>query len=212
MVSAFSGNNGENNVEPLAIIFENSWRLGEIPDDWKKANVPIFKKGKKDNPGNYKLVSLTSVPRKIMEGILKESILKHLEEGKVIRNSQHGFMKGKSCLTNLISFYDESHRKVGPTDLKRSRSPFPCIEAGPSLLKPFLTDSVQLLVGGQPVQHVDVHHWGPTHGGCEGHQLDPAAEGHPPGRPGPNRDWICCTGVPKLCRSHRWDPHTDPRT
>ncbi|CAM4574506.1 unnamed protein product [Lepidochelys kempii] len=95
-------------AEPLAIIFENSWRTGEVPDDWKKANVvPIFKKEKKEDPGNYRLVSLTSVPGKIMEQVLKESILKHLHERKVIRNSQHGFTKGRSCLTNLITFYDE---------------------------------------------------------------------------------------------------------
>ncbi|CAM4670315.1 unnamed protein product [Caretta caretta] len=95
-------------AEPLAIIFENSWRLGEVPDDWKKANVvPIFKKGKKEDPGNYGPVSLTSVPGKIMEQVLKESIRKHLEERKVIRNTQHGFTKGKSCLTNLIAFSDE---------------------------------------------------------------------------------------------------------
>ncbi|CAM5160640.1 unnamed protein product [Eretmochelys imbricata] len=95
-------------AEPLAVTFENSWQLGKVPGDWKKANiVPIFKKGKKENPGNYRLVSLTSVPGKIMEQVPKESILKHLEERKVIRNSQHGFTKGKSCLTNLITFYDE---------------------------------------------------------------------------------------------------------
>ncbi|CAM5110239.1 unnamed protein product [Eretmochelys imbricata] len=42
-----------------------------------------------------------------MEQVLKESIPKHLEERKVIRNSQHGFTKGKSCLTHLIAFYDK---------------------------------------------------------------------------------------------------------
>uniref|UniRef100_A0A8C3FB04 Reverse transcriptase domain-containing protein n=1 Tax=Chrysemys picta bellii TaxID=8478 RepID=A0A8C3FB04_CHRPI len=95
-------------AEPLTIIFENSWRSGEVPDDWKKATVvPIIKKGKKEDLGNYRPVSLTSVPGKIMEQVLKESIMKHLEKRKVIRNSQHGFTKCKSCLTNLIAFYDE---------------------------------------------------------------------------------------------------------
>ncbi|XP_050792312.1 myoD family inhibitor domain-containing protein isoform X1 [Gopherus flavomarginatus] len=95
-------------AKPLVIIFENVWRSGKVPNDWKKANVvPIFIKGKEEDPGNYRPVSLSSMPGKIMEQVLKESILKHLEEKKVIRNSQHGFTKGKSCLTNPVSFYEE---------------------------------------------------------------------------------------------------------
>ncbi|XP_075779238.1 uncharacterized protein LOC142827520 [Pelodiscus sinensis] len=94
--------------EPLAMIFEKSWQTGEIPEDWKRANiVPIYKKGNKNNPGNYRPVSLTSVPGKIMEQVIKEIICKHLEGNKVIGNSQHGFVKNKSCQTNLIAFFDK---------------------------------------------------------------------------------------------------------
>ena len=45
---------------PLSIIFERLWQLGEVPDGWNRANIaPIFKKDKKEDPGNYRLVSLT---------------------------------------------------------------------------------------------------------------------------------------------------------
>jgi len=94
-------------AEPLSIILERPWRAGEVPEDWRKASVtPIFKKGKKEDPGNHRTVSLTSIPGKMMEQLILEINIKQVEEKKVIRSSQHGFTKGKSGLTNLIAFYD----------------------------------------------------------------------------------------------------------
>jgi len=91
-------------AEPLSVIFESSWRTGEVPEDWRKASVtPVFKK---EDPGSYRLVRLTSIPGKVMEQLILEIIIKQVEEKKVIRSSQHGFTKGKSCLTNLIAFYN----------------------------------------------------------------------------------------------------------
>ncbi|PKU45964.1 rna-directed dna polymerase from mobile element jockey- hypothetical protein [Limosa lapponica baueri] len=92
---------------PLFIIFERSWRTGKVPENWRKANVtPVFKKSKKEDLGNYRPVSLTSITGKMMEWLVLGVISKHVEETKAIRSSQHGFTKGKSCLTNLIAFYD----------------------------------------------------------------------------------------------------------
>ncbi|PKU45953.1 rna-directed dna polymerase from mobile element jockey- hypothetical protein [Limosa lapponica baueri] len=90
-------------AEPLSIIFERFWRTGEVPEDWRKANViPVFKKGKKEDPRNYRLVSLTSTPGKMMEQLILGIISKHMEEKKAVRSSQHGFTKGKSCQTDSL--------------------------------------------------------------------------------------------------------------
>jgi len=68
--------------------------------------VPVFKKGKKEDPDNYRPVSLTLVPVEIMEKVILGVIEKHLRDNAVIGHSQHRFMRGKPCITNLISFYD----------------------------------------------------------------------------------------------------------
>ncbi|PKU29183.1 rna-directed dna polymerase from mobile element hypothetical protein [Limosa lapponica baueri] len=66
---------------PLSIIFERSWRTGKVPEDWRKADViSVFKKGKKEDPGNYRLVSLTSIPGKMMGWLILGIISKHMEE------------------------------------------------------------------------------------------------------------------------------------
>ncbi|PKU48788.1 rna-directed dna polymerase from mobile element jockey-like [Limosa lapponica baueri] len=99
--------------EPLSIIYQQSWQTGEVPADWRLANVtPIHKKGRKDDPGNYRPVSLTSVPGKVMEQIILSAIMQCMTDAQVIRPSQHRFMRGRSCLTNLISLYDKVTRLV----------------------------------------------------------------------------------------------------
>jgi hypothetical protein len=89
-------------------LFNKSIQTGEVPQDWRIAKVtPIFKKGTKGDPGNYRPVSLTSVPCKILESVIKDNIMSHLLVNSLIRESQHGFMPGKSCATNLVEFMDK---------------------------------------------------------------------------------------------------------
>jgi len=94
-------------AEPFTIIFKRSWRTGEVPEDWRKASItPVFQKGKKEDPGDYRLVSLTSIPGKVMEQLILDVISKQGEEKKVIGSSLHGFTEEKSCLVNQTAYYD----------------------------------------------------------------------------------------------------------
>ena len=94
-------------VSPLTKLFKLSLETGIVPQEWKEARVsPLFKKGLKDKPENYRPVSLTSIIGKIIESIVKDNLVGHLDRHNLIRNSQHGFTKNRSCLTNILSFME----------------------------------------------------------------------------------------------------------
>lgn len=66
--------------------------------------TPIYKNGLKEDPGNYRPVSLTSVLGKVMECIILSAIMWQVQDNKEIRLSLYGFMKSRSYLSTLISF------------------------------------------------------------------------------------------------------------
>ncbi|PKU35701.1 rna-directed dna polymerase from mobile element jockey- hypothetical protein [Limosa lapponica baueri] len=92
-------------AKPLSIIFEKSWQAGEVPTDWKRRNTTLVIKGKKEEPGNYRPISLTLVPGKIMEQMLLKTLLRHMGNKEGADDSQHGFTKRKLCLANFVAFY-----------------------------------------------------------------------------------------------------------
>ncbi|KAK4810488.1 hypothetical protein QYF61_004268 [Mycteria americana] len=96
-------------TKPLSIIYQQSWLTGEVPADWRLANVtPIFKKGRKEDPGNYRPVSLTSVPGKLMEQIILSAITRHdkvtrlVDEGKAVDVVYLDFSKAFEMVSHSI--------------------------------------------------------------------------------------------------------------
>lgn len=106
---------------PLSEIFHQSLTTEQCPPQWKEANVtPIFKKGSKRSPCNYRPISLTSIVGKLMESIITDKITLYLEENKLIGNTQHGFRHHRSCLTNLLLFFNsmiEIYDEKSPLDI-----------------------------------------------------------------------------------------------
>ena len=88
---------------PLKTLFNKTMKEGKIPVKWKRAEVrPIFKKGSKQNPGNYRPVSLTSVVCKLFEGFIRDALYTQLTSNHLLSSKQYGFCKGRSCVTQLL--------------------------------------------------------------------------------------------------------------
>src|SRR6218665_2046280 len=88
-------------------------QTGDVPREWRDALiVPLFKKGNKSDPCNYRPMSLPMVVCKVMERIVKDSIVDHLDEHNNITGSQNGFTRGRSCLTNLLECFEEVYERI----------------------------------------------------------------------------------------------------
>lgn len=94
-----------------------------MPEDWSKASVVLTLK---KEPGSYKQVSLDSVPGNMMEQLILETIAGHAKYKKVIRNSHHRLINGKSCSSNLTAF---CHEVAAIVDQGRAVAIF-CLEKG----------------------------------------------------------------------------------
>ena len=92
---------------PLWILFSSSLEVGYVPSAWRKAKVtPIFKKGSRTEVSNYRRVSLISVCCKTMEKLVRNSLLQHMTSNGFLADTQHGFVHGRSCTTQLLRVLD----------------------------------------------------------------------------------------------------------
>ena len=92
----------------FAHLFQQSMDTGEIPKEWSLANIcPLFKKNDRSLACNYRPVSLTCVPCKLLEHIVCSNIMAHLDEYKLLTDRQHAFKKGHSCETQLTTVIND---------------------------------------------------------------------------------------------------------
>ena len=99
--------------EPLAIIFNASIKNGVYPDLLKTARVtPIYKKGDKSDPSNYRPISVLSQVNKVFEKILHKRLYKYLTKFEILYEYQFGFRKGHSTTQALIEITDKIKRAL----------------------------------------------------------------------------------------------------
>ena len=97
----------------LQDIFSKSLEDGSLPSEWLKANVsPIYKKGDKPSPANYRPISLTCILCKIFEHKVASNLVKHLDSNQILYNLQHGFRSKRPCETQLTMLIEQIHRNL----------------------------------------------------------------------------------------------------
>ena len=92
----------------LATIIQQTLNSRNVPTDWKEAIItPVFKKGDRTTPANYRPVSLTSICCKIAEHIIVSATMKTHDDNNILVDNQHGFRRKRSCETQLIITTDD---------------------------------------------------------------------------------------------------------
>ena len=92
----------------FAHLFHQLIDYGEIPKEWTLANISLlFKKGDRSLACNYRPVSLTCVPCKLLEHIVCSNIMANLDEHKLLSDKQHSFKKWHSCETQLATVIND---------------------------------------------------------------------------------------------------------
>ncbi|BHF66631.1 hypothetical protein SprV_0200965300 [Sparganum proliferum] len=105
-------------AKPLSMLFHTSFETGYLPPDWKSAWITqLYKGGSQVSAKNYRPVSLTSICCKIMEKIIKQQLMKFLEQNHLLSDSQHGFRRSRSCVTNLLYCLEHWTRAVDRGDM-----------------------------------------------------------------------------------------------
>ena len=90
-------------AEPLTKRFNRSIQTDSLPKDWTCSNVtPVFKKGSRHSPSNYRPISLTSLVVKTMERLISNRVSTFLTSHKLLSPFQHGFRQSHSCQTQLL--------------------------------------------------------------------------------------------------------------
>ena len=93
---------------PLAIIFNKSIHEESVPQPWKDAHITaLHKKGNKKNAENYRPISLTALCSKVLESIIRDSIVNYMMENKLFADQQHGFVPNRSCMTQLLCVLED---------------------------------------------------------------------------------------------------------
>ena len=91
----------------FANLFQQSMDTDEIQKEWFANICPLFKKSDRSLACNYRPVSLTCVPCKLLEHIVCSNIMAHLDEYKLLSDRQHAFRKGHSCETQLTTVIND---------------------------------------------------------------------------------------------------------